>query len=71
MADTEWLAVVVSAGPGVRKITRAFTRIQLGLEQKLFLGDLDARRDWGYAGDYVEAIWLINQPSAKKIATDK
>ena len=39
-----------------RKITRALTRIQLGLQHKLFLGNLEARRDWGYAGDYVEAM---------------
>ncbi|MBV8841457.1 MAG: GDP-mannose 4,6-dehydratase [Bryobacterales bacterium] len=47
-----------------RKITRALTRIKLGLQKKLFLGNLDARRDWGYAGDYVEAMWLmLQQPS--------
>ncbi|MCE5251586.1 GDP-mannose 4,6-dehydratase, partial [bacterium] len=44
-----------------RKITRAATRIKLGLAGKLFLGNLDARRDWGYAGDYVEAMWLMLQ----------
>ena len=44
-----------------RKITRAATRIKLGLQDKLFLGNLDARRDWGYAKDYVEAMWLILQ----------
>ncbi|MDT5060819.1 MAG: GDPmannose 4,6-dehydratase [Acidobacteriota bacterium] len=44
-----------------RKITRAATRIKLGLQEKLFLGNLDARRDWGYAGDYVEAMWLMLQ----------
>ena len=44
-----------------RKITRALTRIQLGLQEKLFLGNLEARRDWGYAGDYVEAMWLMLQ----------
>ncbi len=44
-----------------RKITRAATRIKLGLQNKLYLGNLDARRDWGYAGDYVEAMWLILQ----------
>jgi GDPmannose 4,6-dehydratase len=44
-----------------RKITRALTRIKLGLQSKLFLGNLDARRDWGYAGDYVEAMWLMLQ----------
>ena len=44
-----------------RKITRAATRIKLGLQQKLFLGNLDAKRDWGFAGDYVEAMWLMLQ----------
>jgi GDPmannose 4,6-dehydratase len=44
-----------------RKITRAATRIKLGLQSQLFLGNLDARRDWGYAGDYVEAMWLMMQ----------
>ena len=44
-----------------RKITRAATRIKVGLQQKLFLGNLDAKRDWGYAKDYVEAMWLMMQ----------
>ncbi len=44
-----------------RKITRALARIKLGLQKKLFLGNLDARRDWGYAADYVEAMWLMLQ----------
>jgi len=44
-----------------RKITRAATRIKLGLQEKLFLGNLDARRDWGFAGDYVRAMWLMLQ----------
>jgi GDPmannose 4,6-dehydratase len=44
-----------------RKITRAATRIKEGLQDKLFLGNLDARRDWGYAKDYVEAMWLMMQ----------
>ena len=44
-----------------RKITRAATRIKLGLQEKLFLGNLDAKRDWGFAGDYVEAMWLMLQ----------
>jgi GDPmannose 4,6-dehydratase len=44
-----------------RKITRAATRIKHGLQQKLYLGNLDAKRDWGYAGDYVEAMWLMMQ----------
>lgn len=42
-----------------RKITRAATRIKLGLQEKLYMGNLDARRDWGYARDYVEAMWMI------------
>ena len=42
-----------------RKITRAATRIKLGLQKKLYMGNLDARRDWGYARDYVEAMWLM------------
>ncbi len=44
-----------------RKITRAATRIKLGLQKKLYLGNLDARRDWGHAKDYVEAMWLMLQ----------
>jgi GDPmannose 4,6-dehydratase len=44
-----------------RKIARAAAAISLGLEGELWLGDLDARRDWGYAGDYVRAMWLILQ----------
>ena len=44
-----------------RKITRAATRIKLGLADKLYLGNLDAKRDWGFAGDYVEAMWLMLQ----------
>ena len=44
-----------------RKITRAATRIAEGLQDKLYLGNLTARRDWGYAGDYVEAMWLMLQ----------
>jgi GDPmannose 4,6-dehydratase len=44
-----------------RKITRAATRIKLGLQDHLFLGNLDAERDWGFAGDYVEAMWLMLQ----------
>ena len=43
------------------KITRAATRIKEGLQDKLFLGNLDAKRDWGFAGDYVEAMWLMLQ----------
>jgi len=44
-----------------RKITRAVAKIGLGLQEKLFLGNLDARRDWGHAKDYVEAMWLMMQ----------
>ena len=44
-----------------RKITLAASKIKLGLQDKLFLGNLDAKRDWGYAGDYVEAMWLMLQ----------
>jgi len=44
-----------------RKITRAVGRIKLGLQNKLFLGNLDAKRDWGFAGDYVEAMWMMLQ----------
>lgn len=44
-----------------RKITRAVARIKLGLQDKLFLGNVHAKRDWGFAGDYVEAMWLILQ----------
>src|SRR5713101_3894956 len=44
-----------------RKITRAVARIRKGLQKELFLGNLDARRDWGFAGDFVEAMWLIVQ----------
>jgi GDPmannose 4,6-dehydratase len=44
-----------------RKITRAATRIKEGLQDKLYLGNLDAKRDWGFAGDYVEAMWLMLQ----------
>jgi len=44
-----------------RKVTRAAARIKLGLQEKLFLGNLDAKRDWGSAKDYVEAMWLMLQ----------
>jgi GDPmannose 4,6-dehydratase len=55
-----------------RKITRAAARIKHGLDRQLFLGNLDARRDWGFAGDYVEAMWLMlqqDQPDDYVIAT--
>src|SRR5881296_1923960 len=44
-----------------RKITRAATRIKLGLQDNLYMGNLEARRDWGYARDYVEAMWMMLQ----------
>jgi GDPmannose 4,6-dehydratase len=47
-----------------RKVTRAASRIKLGLQKKLFLGNLEARRDWGYAKDFVEAMWLMLQEPA-------
>jgi GDPmannose 4,6-dehydratase len=48
-----------------RKITRAAARIKEGLQKKLYLGNLDAKRDWGFAGDYVDAMWrMLQQPSA-------
>lgn len=57
-----------------RKITRAATRIKCGLQDKLYLGNLDAKRDWGFAGDYVEAMWLMlqqDEPDDYVIATGK
>ena len=44
-----------------RKITRAVARIKLGLQDKLYMGNIDAKRDWGFAGDYVELMWLMLQ----------
>jgi GDPmannose 4,6-dehydratase len=55
-----------------RKITRAAGRIKRGLQDKLYLGNLDARRDWGFAGDFVEAMWLMlqqDQPDDYVVAT--
>jgi GDPmannose 4,6-dehydratase len=55
-----------------RKITRAAGRIKVGLQKKLYLGNLEAKRDWGHAKDYVEAMWLIlqqGQPDDYVIAT--
>jgi GDPmannose 4,6-dehydratase len=55
-----------------RKITRAVGRIKLGLQQQLFLGNLEARRDWGFAGDYVEVMWRMlqtEQPDDYVVAT--
>ncbi|XP_039123117.1 LOW QUALITY PROTEIN: GDP-mannose 4,6 dehydratase 1-like [Dioscorea cayenensis subsp. rotundata] len=57
-----------------RKITRAVGRIRVGLQTRLFLGNLSAARDWGFAGDYVEAMWMILQqdkPSDYVVATDE
>jgi GDPmannose 4,6-dehydratase len=47
-----------------RKITRAVAAIELGVQDRVFLGNLDARRDWGHARDYVEGMWLILQQQA-------
>jgi len=55
-----------------RKITLAAARIKLGLQDKLYLGNLDAKRDWGFAGDYVKAMWLMlqqDEPGDYVIAT--
>lgn len=55
-----------------RKITRAVGRIKVGLQDALYLGNLDARRDWGFAGDYVEAMWLMlqqDEPADLVVAT--
>jgi len=57
-----------------RKITKGAARIKLGIQQELFLGNLESRRDWGFAGDYVEAMWLMLQqeePEDFVIATGK
>ena len=57
-----------------RKITRALTRISLGLQDKLYLGNLEAKRDWGFAGDYVDAMWRMlqhDEPDDFVIATGK
>ena len=55
-----------------RKISKAAARIKLGVQEKLYLGNLDAKRDWGFAGDYVEAMWLMlqqDEPDDYVIAT--
>ena len=55
-----------------RKITKAVARIKLGLQKELYLGNLDAKRDWGFAGDYVQAMWMMlqaEQPDDYVIAT--
>ena len=57
-----------------RKITRAVGRIKMGLQDRVFLGNLDSKRDWGFAGDYVEAMWLMlqqDQPDDYVVATNK
>ena len=57
-----------------RKITRAATRIKLGLQDAVYLGNMDAKRDWGFAGDYVEAMWLMlqqDEPDDYVISTGK
>ncbi|MEY3021977.1 MAG: GDP-mannose 4,6-dehydratase, partial [Planctomycetota bacterium] len=57
-----------------RKITRAAGRIKLGLQDRLYLGNLDALRDWGFAGDYVEAMWAMlqqDEPDDYVVATGK
>jgi len=57
-----------------RKITRAVAHIQAGLQNKLYLGNLDAKRDWGYAKEFVEAMWLMlqqDQPEDYVIATNE
>jgi GDPmannose 4,6-dehydratase len=57
-----------------RKVTRAAARIKVGLQKKVYMGNLDARRDWGFAGDYVEAMWLMLQaerPGDYVIATGR
>jgi GDPmannose 4,6-dehydratase len=55
-----------------RKVSQAVARIKLGLQQELVLGTLDSKRDWGYAGDYVKAMWLMlqqDQPDDYVVAT--
>ena len=57
-----------------RKITRALGRIRMGLQKKLYLGNLEAKRDWGFAGDYVEAMWMMlqaPQPDDYVVATGR
>ena len=57
-----------------RKITRAATRIKMGLQDRLYLGTLDAKRDWGFAGEYVEMMWLMlqqDQPDDYVVATNE
>ncbi len=57
-----------------RKITRAATRIKMGLQEALYLGNMDAKRDWGYAKDYVEMMWMMlqqDQPDDYVVATNE
>jgi len=57
-----------------RKITRAAAKIKMGMQDKLYLGNLDAKRDWGFAGDYVQAMWMMLQhdaPDEYVVATGK
>ena len=57
-----------------RKITRAATRIKMGLQKKLYMGNLDAKRDWGYAKEYVEMMWVMlqqDQPDDYVVATNE
>jgi GDPmannose 4,6-dehydratase len=57
-----------------RKITRAAARIKLGLQERLYLGNLDARRDWGFAGDFVDAMWRMlqqDEPDDYVVSTDE
>ena len=57
-----------------RKITRAVGRIKMGLQDKVFLGNLDSKRDWGYAGDYVKMMWLMlqkDEPDDYVVATGR
>jgi GDPmannose 4,6-dehydratase len=57
-----------------RKITRAVGRIKMGLQRKLYLGNMEAMRDWGFAGDFVQAMWLMlqqDEPSDYIIATGR
>jgi GDPmannose 4,6-dehydratase len=57
-----------------RKITMAVAKIEKGSQEKLYLGNLDAKRDWGFAGDYVESMWLMlqqDEPDDYVVATGK
>ena len=54
-----------------RKVTRALARIKAGLQKELFMGNLDAKRDWGYAPEYVEAMWLMMQQEKERRLRDR